>query len=43
MASVQRSREELGERGKALYEQIIRQKVETEDNIGKMVIRLYRE
>ena len=32
------SREEVGRRGKALYEQNIRQQVETEQNIGKMVI-----
>ncbi|HLK56484.1 MAG TPA: hypothetical protein VKU00_07965 [Chthonomonadaceae bacterium] len=38
MASGQISREEVWRRGKALYEQGIRQKVETEQNIGKMVI-----
>ena len=38
MASKQRSREEVGRIGKALYEQNIRQKVETEQNVGKMVI-----
>ena len=38
MANGQISREEVGRRGKTLYEQNIRQKVETEQNIGKMVI-----
>jgi hypothetical protein len=38
MANGQISREELWQRGKALYEHDIRQKVETEQNIGKMVI-----
>ena len=38
MANEQVSREEVGRRGKTLYEQNIRQKVETEQNIGKMVI-----
>ncbi|HZP84858.1 MAG TPA: hypothetical protein VFB21_24695 [Chthonomonadaceae bacterium] len=32
------SPEEIGRRGRALYEQSIRDKVETEENIGKMVI-----
>jgi hypothetical protein len=32
------ARAEIGRRGKALYEQSIREKVETEENIGKMVI-----
>lgn len=31
-------REEVGRRGEELYRQSIRQKVETEANIGKMVI-----
>ncbi len=38
MATTQLSRDEIGQRGKALYEQTIRPKVETEANIGKMVI-----
>ena len=32
------SREELARRAKALYEKTIRRQVETEENIGKMVI-----
>ena len=32
------SKEEMARRGQALYEQSIRDKVETEENIGKMVI-----
>ena len=32
------SREEVGRRAKALYEATIREQVETEENIGKMVI-----
>ena len=32
------SRDEVGRRGEALYEQKIRADVETTDNIGKMVI-----
>lgn len=38
MATIQMSREEVGRRGKALYEQGIREKVETQENVGKMVI-----
>lgn len=38
MVSSQFSREEVGRRGKALYAQSIRQRVETPENIGKMVI-----
>lgn len=30
--------EEIGQRGKALYAQSIRSKVETEENIGKLVV-----
>jgi len=33
-----RDRAEIGRLGKALYEQSIREKVETEDNVGRMVI-----
>lgn len=32
------SREEVAERGKRLYEKVIRPAVETDENIGKMVI-----
>lgn len=32
------SRDEVGQRGEALYEQKIRGQVETAENIGKMVI-----
>lgn len=32
------SREEVAQRAKALYEQSIRRQVETEENIGKMVV-----
>ena len=32
------SKEELARRGKALYEPSIREKVETDENIGKMII-----
>ncbi len=38
MTTEQVSREEIGRLGKALYEQTIRPQVETEQNIGKMVI-----
>ena len=38
MATTRLSREEVGQRGEALYEQKIRANVETEENIGKMVI-----
>ena len=38
MASFSLLGEEIGRRGKALYEQTIRQKVETPANIGRMVI-----
>ena len=38
MENAVHEREEIGRRGKALYERSIREKVETEDNIGKMVI-----
>ena len=38
MAQTQRSREEIAQRGKALYADRIRAQVETEENIGKMVI-----
>ncbi|HZP81663.1 MAG TPA: hypothetical protein VFB21_08505 [Chthonomonadaceae bacterium] len=34
---------EVGQRGEALYEQNIRAKVETEENIGKMLIIRYRD
>jgi hypothetical protein len=30
--------DEVGERGQALYDQKIRQRVETEENIGKVVV-----
>ena len=32
------SREDIGRRGEELYRQSIRQQVQTQDNIGKMVI-----
>jgi len=38
MEPIRLSREEVGQRGEALYEQKIRAAVETEENIGKMVI-----
>ncbi|NJN59289.1 MAG: hypothetical protein HC879_18215 [Leptolyngbyaceae cyanobacterium SL_5_9] len=38
MQAILLSREEVARRAKQLYESGIRQKVETEDNIGKMVI-----
>jgi hypothetical protein len=38
MANATISREDVGKRGRALYEQAIRAKVETPENIGKMVI-----
>ncbi|HZO91707.1 MAG TPA: hypothetical protein VFB38_25520 [Chthonomonadaceae bacterium] len=38
MPDIALNREEIGRRAKALYEQGIRQKVETAENIGKMVI-----
>jgi hypothetical protein len=38
MQSILLSREEVGQRAKQLYEDGIRQKVEMEENIGKMVI-----
>jgi len=38
MERVRVSREEVGQRGEALYEQKIRSAVDTEENIGKMVI-----
>jgi hypothetical protein len=38
MATTRLSREEVGQRGETLYEQKIRVAVETEENIGKMVI-----
>lgn len=38
MESTLVSREEAARRGKALYEQSIRSRVESEENLGKMVI-----
>ena len=38
MGRSQMTSNEVGQLGKALYEQSIRDKVETEENIGKMVI-----
>lgn len=38
MIQVSLSGEEIGRRGKALYEKTIRQQVETAANIGKMVV-----
>jgi len=38
MAQVQMSREEVARRGKKLYSDHIRAQVESEENIGKMVI-----
>jgi len=38
MQQTQLSREEIGKRGEAMYEQSIRAQVETTENIGKMVI-----
>lgn len=38
MQSILLSREEVARRAKELYENSIRQQVETEENIGKMVI-----
>ncbi len=38
MAQIQMSRDEIARRGKALYNDRIRAEVETEENIGKMVI-----
>ena len=38
MADAGWNRDEIGQRGKRLYEQIIRAQVETPENIGKMVI-----
>lgn len=38
MGNAVREREEIGRRGRELYEQSIRDRVETEENIGKMVI-----
>jgi hypothetical protein len=38
MQSILLSREEVGQRAKQLYEDGIRQNVEMEENIGKMVI-----
>jgi hypothetical protein len=38
MQAILLSREEVARRAKQLYESGIRQEVETEDNIGKMVI-----
>jgi hypothetical protein len=38
MANTTMSREDIGQRGRAMYEQAIRSKVETPENIGKMVI-----
>ncbi|QLE57992.1 hypothetical protein [Nostoc sp. TCL26-01] len=38
MQTILLSREEVGKRAKKLYEDGIRQQVETDDNIGKMVI-----
>jgi hypothetical protein len=38
MQAILLSREEVAQRAKHLYESIIREKVEIEENIGKMVI-----
>ena len=38
MANPVLTREDIGQRGKQLYEQNIRSQVETPENIGKMVI-----
>ena len=38
MQTILLSREEVGERAKKLYESTIRQQVEIDKNIGKMVI-----
>ncbi|HAT14812.1 MAG TPA: hypothetical protein DD001_09275 [Microcoleaceae bacterium UBA10368] len=38
MQTILLSREEVGRRAKHLYESTIRQKIELEENIGKMVI-----
>ena len=38
MANAVLNRDEIGQRGKQLYEQTIRSQVETPANIGKMVI-----
>src|SRR5213078_3162176 len=38
MGQTRLSREEIGRRGEELYEQSIRSKVESEENIGKMVV-----
>jgi len=38
MANADLNREEIGVRGKQLYEQTIRSQVETPENIGKMVV-----
>ena len=38
MQTILLSREEVGRRAKEIYENSIRQQVETEENIGKMVI-----
>ncbi|MEA5564478.1 hypothetical protein [Anabaena sp. UHCC 0399] len=38
MQSILLSSEEVGKRARALYDNNIRQQVETEENIGKMVI-----
>lgn len=38
MQAILLSREEVGRRARELYENSIRQQVETEENIGKMVI-----
>ena len=38
MQTILLSHEEVGYRAKQMYESIIRQQVESEDNIGKMVI-----
>ena len=38
MAQTQINRAEVGQRGEALYEQNIREKVETAENIGKMIV-----
>ena len=38
METAKFSKEEIGRKGKLLYEQSVRSKVETSENIGKMVI-----
>lgn len=38
MENIVLNREEIGNRGKQLYEQSIREHVETPENIGKMVV-----